>query len=237
MAYSKTVVTKISDIDVNKLSVGPVVQSKNGMSNTVTLLYNNIPLKVNIPALLTEYGVSKYTDSLTNKTSYSMNMVLDNSVETTVFKNKILEIEAKLVDLLVPISSQFIGKGKKLTEKIIAGKMNSGIKNSLSDTKKLNPYFNSKITNFDKEGKIFWGVEVYNKDKIKIFPSPEYETPVDCIPKKSLVYCVLDGSSVWGLAGKCGISWKLKQVAVGLIKGLPMDRCMVEFDPEEFNIA
>jgi hypothetical protein len=83
-------------------------------------------------------------------------------------------------------------------------------------TKKIDPTkgpsMSAKVPNYDGA----WKVEVYDASRKLLFPNPSNQllTPIDFVPKKSKVACVLQCGGIW-IGGKgWGVTWKLSQCVV-----------------------
>jgi len=83
-------------------------------------------------------------------------------------------------------------------------------------TKKVDPTkgpsMSAKVPNYDGS----WKVEIYDASRKLLFPDQKNPllTPIDFVPKKSKVACVLQCGGIW-IGGKgWGVSWKLTQCVV-----------------------
>jgi hypothetical protein len=73
------------------------------------------------------------------------------------------------------------------------------------------PSIRAKVPNYSNK----WNVEIYNTKGELIFPCDnENMTPMDFVPKKSNVACVLQCGGLWFGGKGWGITWKVNQIVV-----------------------
>jgi hypothetical protein len=70
-----------------------------------------------------------------------------------------------------------------------------------------------------------------------LFPSDnENDTPIDLIPKKSKVACVIQCGGVWTTGKAWGVSWKLSQCVVKPSENATIfGKCNVQLSLDDFN--
>ena len=80
-------------------------------------------------------------------------------------------------------------------------------------------------------------LEIYNTQQELLFPSDnENETPIDLIPKKSKVACVIQCGGIWTTGKAWGVSWKLSQCVVKPTENATIfGKCNVQLSLDDFN--
>jgi hypothetical protein len=235
-----TQVIEIFSINTELLSIDSIVESKS-KSKMGKVKYNNQLFKLRLPPLLTKYGISKFTDDK-GKDTYSLGLEIDENI-----KNKILEIENKLIDLAFHHTDDLIDKsGFQPDEKDLFGtKFTSSVKYSKYDNDNEYPSLRPKIfCGLDKNNNLnFYPLEIYVKNPnpnlnkaLSIFPTNENKhNPIPLINQSSKVSCVIDASNMWGLSGRFGNSLKVIQIALCSPKE-KRDGCLITFTPDDFNV-
>jgi hypothetical protein len=77
---------------------------------------------------------------------------------------------------------------------------------------------------------VWEGVEIYNADKTKLYPSSDSSmSPKDLIPKGSNVTVMIQCGGIWFANGKFGMTWRLVQAMV-LAKQSVRGQCHLSID-------
>jgi hypothetical protein len=229
----------IFKLNTNLLSIDSIIENKNNKtSKSGKVKYNNQPLKISLPMLMTKYGISKFTDQKMVD-SYSLNIELNNNVY-----NKFVEIEQKLIDLSFKHSEALIGvKLDEEDKNLIERKYKTCIKYSQHDLQKEQPMLRPKVYCKSEPNKPlnFWPLEIYEKQPnvvkpVLVFPTAENTTdPCRVLNKNTEVSCIIDASTIWGSSLGCGNT--LKVVQIGYIQSQAIkNECLIVFDAEDFNI-
>ena len=99
-------IRKIADFDVNSLTFSAV--RKNDKGGRAVYLNSNGGQKLlfQLPQMRAPFGLSEFTDKATGRTSYSMNLSLDDEKVRNVFQS----IDNKILDFVVANSEACLGK-------------------------------------------------------------------------------------------------------------------------------
>jgi hypothetical protein len=168
------------------------------------------------------WGVSDYTDEKTGESDGKFTMSLNfpnadySNKQSEAFLEKLKEFEDHIVDDAVKHTEAWFGKER--SREVIKDSFFPFIKYPRDKlTKKLDyskaPNIRVKVPNYGGEWK---NLEIYDTKQQLLFPSDnENLTPIDLIPKKSQVACVIQCGGIWTAGGNSwGVIWKLNQCVV-----------------------
>ena len=196
----------------------PRKNDRGGSAITVISVQSNRILQIAFPMLMT-WGISDYTDEKGESDGkYTMSLQFprdtESTPETEEALSKLKEFEQKLLADGVVNSKAWFGKQK--TAEVVEDNYFSFLKYTKNketgeyDTSKP-PILRPKVPNYD--GK--WKVEIFDTTGTQIFPCEEEDaTPIDFVPKRSNVMCVIQCGGIWCAGGKWGLTWKLQQSVV-----------------------
>jgi hypothetical protein len=216
----------------------PKVNDKGGKSINVISTQTNRTLSISTPLLMT-WGVSDFVDEKGEQDGkFMISLVFPNddysTTSTNNLLNKIKVFEDKFLDDAVKNSESWFGE--KMSREIVKHMFFPILKYPKNkDTKKFDytrpPTIKAKVPLYD--GK--WGVEIFDTKSNLIFPNGDSNmTPMDFIPKGSVVACVLAFSQVW-IGGKgMGIQMKLVQCIVKPREVVSViGKCQISLSDEE----
>ena len=210
------------------------VNSLGGKSVGVLYANTNSSLFLKTPLLLT-WGVQEFVDDKSGKVSYDMSLQFPNSdyarAETSAFLQNMVDLEQKIKTDALVYAKEWFGKPKMTADAVDALwtpilKYPKNKETLESDTSRA-PTLRVKLP--------FWkgvweGVEIYNADKTKLYPSSESSmTPKDLIPKGSNVTVMIQCGGIWFANGKFGMTWRLVQAMV-LAKQSVRGQCHLSID-------
>ena len=210
------------------------VNSLGGKSVGVLYANTNSSLFLKTPLLLT-WGVQEFVDDKSGKVSYDMSLQFPNSdyarAETSAFLQNMVDLEQKIKTDALEYAKEWFGKPKMTADAVDALwtpilKYPKNKETLESDTSRA-PTLRVKLP--------FWkgvweGVEIYNADKTKLYPSSESSmTPKDLIPKGSNVTVMIQCGGIWFANGKFGMTWRLVQAMV-LAKQSVRGQCHLSVD-------
>ena len=168
------------------------------------------------------WGVSDYTDEKTGESDGKFTMSLNfpnadySNKQSEAFLEKLKEFEDHIVDDAVKHTEAWFGKER--SREVIKDSFFPFIKYPRDKlTKKLDyskaPNIRVKVPNYGGEWK---NLEIYDTKQQLLFPSDnENLTPIDLVPKKSQVACVIQCGGIWTAGGNSwGVIWKLNQCVV-----------------------
>jgi hypothetical protein len=206
--------------NVNELRyMKPKVNDMGGKSISVISTQTNRSLHVATPVLMT-WGISDYVNERgesDGKYTMNLNFPLDDNQtgETNRFLDKIIEFENKIIDDAVKNSEDWFGEER--SREIAKHSFFPFVKYPKDkDTKKIDksrpPSIKVKVPKYGDK----WSVEIYNDDDDAklLFPNDEGTTPLDFVPKRSDVMCLIQCGGVWVGGKGWGVTWKLSQAVV-----------------------
>jgi len=219
----------------------PKINERGGKSISIISGQSNRGLHISLPFLNT-WGVSDFVDEKTGESDgkYSISLSFPSSeYETPAAKQaleKLKEFENHILDAAVKNSE--VWWGEEMSREVAKHTFFPFLKYSRNkDTKKIDttkpPTIRAKVPFYDGR----WGVEVYNVKSQMEFPCDDDSTPMDHIPARSQVACVLQCGGIW-IGGKgWGLTWKLFQCVVKknpqsvALRGI----CNVHLAPEDLE--
>jgi len=197
----------------------PKVNDRGGKSITIISTQTNRSLYVTLPMLLS-WGISDYTDEKTGESDgkYTISIQFPRDQErrpdSDLALQKMKEFEEQILTDAVKHSEAWFGK--KQSREIVEYGYFSFLKHSKNkDTKEIDntkaPSIRPKVPNYD--GK--WKVEIYDTQSNLLFPAAdESATPMEFVPKRSNVICMLQCGGIWVGGKGWGLTWKLAQCVV-----------------------
>ena len=219
----------------------PKINERGGKSISIISGQSNRGLHISLPFLNT-WGVSDFVDEKTGESDgkYSISLSFPNGeYETPASKqalDKLKEFESHILDSAVKNSE--VWWGEEMSREVAKHTFFPFLKYSRNkDTKKIDttkpPTIRAKVPFYDGR----WNVEVYNVKSQMEFPCDDDSTPMDHIPARSQVACVLQCGGIW-IGGKgWGLTWKLFQCVVKknpqsvALRGI----CNVHLSPEDLE--
>ena len=197
----------------------PKVNERGGKQIGLVSLETNRALQLSTPMMLT-WGIADFVDKETGESDGKYSLALQfpsaeyTKASTDTFLSKLKEFENKIIDEAV--SKSDVWWDESLSREVLKHSFFPFLKYSKNkDTKKIDltkaPTIKVKVPYYD--GK--WGVEIYDTKQTRIFPSEDANlTPLDFVPSKSQVACVLQCGGIW-IGGKgWGVTWKVTQCVV-----------------------
>lgn len=221
----------------------PKVNERGGKSINIISNQSNRGLHISLPFMNT-WGISDFVDEKTGESDgkYSMSLSFPNeeyaNAATREALNKLKEFENAVLDAAVKNSE--VWWGEEMSREVAKHTFFPFLKYSRNkDTKKIDttkpPTIRAKVPFYDGR----WNVEIYDLKSQMIFPRDDDSTPMDHIPSRSQVACVLQCGGIW-IGGKgWGLTWKLFQCVVKknqqavALRGV----CNVHIPPEELGEA
>ena len=240
---SSPIVVTTSDWDTAALRyMQPKVNERGGKAISIISTQSNRSLHLSTPLMMT-WGISDFVDEKTGESDgkFSMSLNFPNADYTNApaeeFLTKMKNFDKQIIDDAVKNSEAWFGE--ELTREIIQHGYSSSVKYSnIKGTKKPDltkpPSIRAKVPCYN--GK--WGVEIYDTRSNRIFPCDnENMTPIDFIPKKSNVACVIQCGGLWAVAGKWGITWKLVQSVVKPQEVVSVfGKCHIQLSPDDIKM-
>ena len=197
----------------------PKVNDRGGKSINIISTQSNRSLYVSTPLLMT-WGISDFVDEKTGESDgkFSMSLAFPNETYATPatgdFLAKLKAFENQILDDAVKNSEAWFGE--EMSREVAKHTFFPFLKYSKDKlTKKTDftkpPTIRAKVPNYN--GK--WNVEVYDTKRTLLFPCDNDNlTPMDFVPARSNVACVLQCGGLWFGGKGWGITWKLNQCVV-----------------------
>jgi hypothetical protein len=150
-------------------------------------------LMYQMPQLKAPYGLSDYTDAASGKTTYSLDLSLDDSDVLS----KLQEFDEAVLDYVAENSQEFLGKvyKKEVIREALYKPLVRPSKGNYAPTLKLKVQTRSDGS-FEPTA---WTMD-------------QKETQLDKIGKSTLVYTIVDFNQIWFIDNKFGVSVRLQQV-------------------------
>jgi len=188
------------------------------------------------------WGISDYVDEKgESDNKFNMSLVFPNTDYQTQSTNDFL---AKLKDFEEQILNDAVNNsevwwGKKKSREVIEDNFFPFLKypkDKLSGDIDMSraPSMRAKVPNYDGR----WNIEIYDTENKLIFPCDnENLTPMDFVPKKSNVACVLQCGGLWFGGKGWGVTWRLNQCVVKPhIQDTVFGKCHIELSTDERDI-
>ena len=186
-------IRKIADFDVNTMTFSAV--RKNDKGGRAVYLNSNGGQKLlfQLPQMRAPFGLSEFTDKATGRTSYSLNLSLDDEKVRTVFQS----IDNKILEFVVANSEACLGKKYSIDimrEALFKSAIKPG-KDNYAPTLQL-----KVLPGRDGKG---YAVEAYNSAKQPV----ELAT----LEKGQGIITIIEINQIWFVDNKFGVSIRLQQ--------------------------
>lgn len=197
----------------------PKVNDRGAKSINIISTQTNRSLHLSTPLMMT-WGISDFVDEKTGESDgkFSMSLNFPNDDYSTPaareFLDKVKAFENQILDDAVKNAEVWFGES--MSREVAKHTFFPLLKYSKDKlTKKVDPSkppsIRAKVPNYNGR----WAVEIYDTSSTLIFPCEnENMTPMDFIPKKSNVACVLQCGGLWFGGKGWGLTLKLVQCVV-----------------------
>jgi Family of unknown function (DUF5871) len=197
----------------------PKVNDRGGKAISIISTQSNRSLHISTPLMMT-WGISDYVDEKTGESDGKFSISLNfpnpdfNTPGTVELLDKMKGLETQILEDAVKNSEAWFGE--EMTLPVVKHTFFPFLKYTKDKTtKKIDhtkpPSIRAKVPNYNGR----WAIEIYDTKQQRIFPCEnENMTPMDFIPKKSNVACVLQCGGLWFGGKGWGLTWKLVQCVV-----------------------
>jgi hypothetical protein len=186
-------VNKFSSFSVSDVKFSDLKKNKMGGKAIYLNSQAGNKLLFQLPQLKAPYGLSSFTDAATNKTTYSLDLSLDDQGVEQKFR----ELDDLVVDYVADRSQEFLGKvyKKDVIREALYKPLVKPSKGSYAPTLKL------KVpTRPDGSFEpMAWTMD-------------QKQTDLEKIGKSTMVYTIVNINSIWFIDNKFGVSVRLEQV-------------------------
>lgn len=166
--------------------------------------YKGSPLMIQTPLMKLPYGLGKYDDG--EKVKYTLDFSFGgDSKKIQVLKDKLEEIESKILDDSVKNSLAWFKK-KKQTKEVSQALFTPGVKVAMSDgepTDKYPPTFKAKLHHSNDKFRVL----CFDQDKQPV--NPDLNT---LITKGQSVRAIVQLFGLWFAGSKFGVTYEVKQL-------------------------
>ena len=206
-------ILSIEDWDVKALKFFPAKPSNGGGKNVNFIsTQTSKPALINLPESV-QYGINDYLNPNTQMRDGKFKMSM--KIEDTTTIEKLSALKDVLIDAAVQNSQSWFGKQMKrdiaeFNLKFPLDYPNISATDKTPDLSKA-PYLKLSVPNFPDSG---WDIQVYDENRVRLFPSDGVDSPVELLPKGSRVSTCVKCSSIWVVDGKWGVSLKLVQCMI-----------------------
>jgi hypothetical protein len=229
----KTVLT-VEEWDVAAVKYYPPKPSNGGGKN-VRFYSTQLgkALHLNLPKM-TQYGIADYVNKDTGVHDGKFKMSC--KVSSPELVQKLNAFKEQLIDDAVKNSQAWFGGSKPISREIAEYNLKFALdypkvspNDKTPDTSK-DPYFKLSVTYYRDSG---WDIQVFDQNRVRLFPSDEHDSPIDLVQKGSLVNLFIQCSSIWIVDGKWGPTFKVVQCMVYPQESFSYrDTCMIS-GPED----
>jgi len=218
----------------------PKVNDRGGKSINVISTQSNRSIHVSTPLMMT-WGISDFVnDQGESDGKFSMSLSFPNdqyhTAQTRACLDRFKDFENQILDDAVKNSELWFGE--TMSREVAKHTFFPFLKFPKDPvTKKIDhtksPTLKARVPNYNNK----WNVEVYDTQQQLLFPTDDDSlTPMDFVPKKSNVACVLQCGGLWFGGKGWGVTWKLVQCAVkpSEVVGV-FGKCHITLTDEDLN--
>lgn len=239
---STPIVLSVSEWNTSSIRyMQPKINERGGKSINIISTQTNRSLHFSTPLMMT-WGISDFIDEKGESDGkFSMSLNFPNSdfgtPQTEEFLSKLKDFESQILDDAVKNSEAWFGE--EMSREVAKHTFFPFLKYTKDkNTKKIDiskpPSIRVKVPNYNNR----WAIEIYDTNSKIIFPCDnENMTPMDFIPKKSNVACVVQCGGLWFGGKGWGLTWKLVQCVVKPQEVVSVyGRCHIQLSTDELNM-
>ena len=235
-ANQKNVLT-VEEWDVSAVKFFPPKPSNGGGKN-IKFISSQLGkgLYLNLPKMI-QYGISDYVNKDTGVHDGKFKMSC--KVSSPELVQKLNAFKEQLIDDAVKNSQSWFGGNKPISREIAEYNLKFaldypkvGPNDKTPDTSK-DPYFKLSIPYYRDSG---WDLQVFDPSRRRLFPSEDYDSPIDLVPKGALVNLFIQCNTIWIVDGKWGPTFKVVQCMVYPQENMNYrDNCMIPGSSEDYQ--
>jgi hypothetical protein len=214
-ASNQKLLLTVEDWDVSAVKYFPPKPSNGGGKN-VKFISSQLGkgLYLNLPKM-TQYGIADYVNKDTGVHDGKFKMSC--KVNSPELVQKLNAFKEQLIDDAVKNSQAWFGGSKPISREIAEYNLKFALDypkvsptDKTADTSK-DPYFKLSIPYYRDSG---WDLQVFDPSRRRLFPSEDYDSPIDLVPKGALVNLFIQCNTIWIVDGKWGPTFKVVQCMV-----------------------
>lgn len=215
MSSNQKNVLTVEEWDVSAVKYFPAKPSNGGGKN-IKFISSQLgkALHLNLPKMV-QYGIADYVNKDTGVHDGKFKMSC--KVNSPELVEKLNAFKEQLIDDAVKNSQAWFGGNKPISREIAEYNLKFALdypkvspNDKTPDTSK-DPYFKLNISYYRDSG---WDIQVFDQNRLRLFPSDEHDSPVDLVTKGSLVNLFIQCNTIWIVDGKWGPTFKVVQCMV-----------------------
>jgi hypothetical protein len=201
-----------------KKYMAPKVNDKGAKTVNIISTQTNRSIHLTLPMLMT-WGIADFTDQKTGESDgrFKMSLNFPNEEYATPESREALQKLKDFEDVILndAVLNSEVWFGKKQSREIVEYGFFPFLTYSKNkDTKAIDyskpPALRPKIQKYGED----WKIEIYDTKSNLLFPSPDFVSPIELVPKQSNVATVISCTGLW-MGGKgWGTTWKVVQCVV-----------------------
>jgi len=230
MSSNQKNVLTVEEWDVSAVKYFPAKPSNGGGKN-IKFISSQLgkALHLNLPKMV-QYGIADYVNKDTGVHDGKFKMSC--KVNSPELVEKLNAFKEQLIDDAVKNSQAWFGGNKPISREIAEYNLKFaldypkvGPNDKTPDTSK-DPYFKLNISYYRDSG---WDIQVFDQNRVRLFPSDEHDSPIDLVSKGSLVNLFIQCNTIWIVDGKWGPTFKVVQCMVYPQESVNYrDTCMIQ---------
>ena len=236
-ASNQKTVLSVEDWDVSAVKYFPPKPSNGGGKN-IKFISSQLgkALHLNLPKM-TQYGIADYVNKDTGVHDGKFKMSC--KVNSPELVQKLNAFREQLIDDAVKNSQAWFGGNKPISREIAEYNLKFALDypkvsptDKTADTSK-DPYFKLSVSYYRDSG---WDIQVFDQNRVRLFPSEEHDSPIELVSKGSLVNLFIQCNTIWIVDGKWGPTFKVVQCMVYPQDNFNYrDTCMIGGGSEDFQ--
>ncbi len=227
--------------NVKEHKCGAAKANKSGQGKSAPFTYGGRKFFLKVPKMYSPFGASKPIPKPGEKTEekYSIQMAFGDDPECQLFQSKAGEFDKFMIDKGSEPENcvGWLGasKTKLFSREVVESKYSPMIKYSKKDGEintQYPPFIRAGFPTTFKEPLEFT-CEIYDKNNNLLQTSLDPNSPhhiTKVIPPGIQCSALLSGS-IWATSSGFGVTWRIAQMKIFPLKGLPKGKCLVD-DPE-----
>ena len=214
-ASNQKMLLTVEDWDVSAVKYFPPKPSNGGGKN-IKFISSQLGkgLYLNLPKMI-QYGIADYVNKDTGVHDGKFKMSC--KVSSPELVQKLNAFKEQLIDDAVKNSQAWFGGSKPISREIAEYNLKFALDypkvsqtDKTADTSK-DPYFKLSIPYYRDSG---WDLQVFDPSRRRLFPSEDYDSPIDLVPKGATVNLFIQCNTIWVVDGKWGPTFKVVQCMV-----------------------
>lgn len=233
------------DIDVTKIQFSVLKQSANGGRN-INIKYDNNKLLLQTPEMRLPFGMNMWSGDNGAPPKFDMTMAFENDANKPILlelEKKIQEIDDHVISQIMKNSASWLNGKTYPTEEVVRALFTASAKPSKDGKyppsfKTSLPFYEGKFV-FDTHGKGRNDIDlmdVFTNSPAEVKESDGRTRRTPLSTKGARVQAILQLSGIWIVAGKFGLSWKVRQLKLAVMNNTLPKHAFVDMGNEGLNL-